>query len=126
VIADLGRGEAAAALDLLRATVAAVKPSWAAVQPAGGLAVPGMDPDLPMTGVLVNPWVSRSWAGEDGVARLDRVLAGAHREEVADGVLWVTDPRLADLPDGSWADDDTRWERLVAAADLLGRIAHRS
>jgi hypothetical protein len=125
VVADLGSGEAAAALDLLRGSVAAVKPSWAAVQPSGGLAVPGMDPDLPMTGVLVNPWVSRAWAGDDDIAGLDHVLGGAHREEVADGVLWVTDPRLADVPDPSWADDDTRWDRLVEAADLLGRIARR-
>ena len=98
VIADLERGEAAAGLELLRSSVAGVRPSWAALQPAGGLAVPGMDPDLPMTGVLVNPWVSREWAG-DALPRLDRALSGAHREELGDGVLWVTDPRLADVPD---------------------------
>jgi hypothetical protein len=124
VIADLERGEAAAGLELLRSSVAGVRPSWAALQPAGGLAVPGMDPDLPMTGVLVNPWVSREWAGA-ALPRLDRALSGAHREELGDGVLWVTDPRLADLPDASWSDDDVRWERLVEAAEILGELARQ-
>jgi hypothetical protein len=123
VITNLGRGRAAAGLDLLRDAVAAVRPSWAAVQPAGGLAVPGMDPSLPMTGVLANPWVSRDWAGAE-LPELDDALAGTHREEFGDGVLWVTDPRLADLPDESWADDDVRWDRLVAVAAILSRIAH--
>ena len=125
VITHLGRGRAAAGLDLLREGVAAVRPSWAAVQPAGGLAVPGMDPDLPTTGVLANPWVSRGWAGAD-LPDLETALTGAHREEVGDGVLWVTDPRLAQLPDASWADDDVRWDRLVAVAAILSRIAHRA
>jgi len=123
VITNLGRGRAAAGLDLLRDGVAAVRPSWAAVQPAGGLAVPGMDPSLPMTGVLANPWVSREWAGAE-LPELEAALAGTHREEVGDGVLWVTDPRLADLPDESWSDDDVRWDRLVAVAAILSRIAH--
>jgi hypothetical protein len=124
VIADLERGEAATGLDLLRASVDAVRPSWAALQPSGGLAVPGMDPELPMTGVLVNPWVSREWVGDE-LPELDRVFSGAHREEFGDGVLWVTDPRLADVPDTSWGDDDVRWDRLVAAAEILGQVARR-
>lgn len=123
VITNLGHGRAAAGLDLLRDAVAAVRPSWAAVQPAGGLAVPGMDPGLPTTGVLANPWVSRAWAGTE-LPELEDALAGTHREEVGDGVLWVTDPRLADLPDESWAHDDVRWDRLVAVAAILSRIAH--
>jgi hypothetical protein len=123
VITNLGHGRAAAGLDLLRDAVAAVRPSWAAVQPAGGLAVPGMDPSLPVTGVLANPWVSREWAGAD-LPELEDALAGTHREEVGDGVLWVTDPGLADLPDPSWAGDAVRWDRLVAVAAILSRIAH--
>jgi len=113
VITNLGLGRAAEGLRLLRDAVAAVRPSWAAVQPAGGLAVPGMDPSLPMTGVLANPWISRAWAGSE-LPELEAALAGTHREELAGGVLWVTDPRLADLPDDSWADDDVRWESSAA------------
>ena len=123
VITQLGLGRAAEGLRLLRDAVDAVRPSWAAVQPTGGLAVPGMDPSLPMTGVLANPWVSRDWAGAE-LPALEAALAGTHREEVAGGVLWVTDPGLADLPDATWADDDVRWDRLVAVAAILGRIAH--
>ena len=78
-----------------------------------------------MTGVLVNPWVSRDWAGAE-LAELETALAGAHREELAGGVLWVTEPGLADLPDASWADRDTRWDRLVDVAAILSRIAHRA
>jgi hypothetical protein len=125
IVCELAPGAAAHGLDLVRRTAGTVGASWAALQPAGGLAVPGMDPDLPMTGVLVNPWVSRAWAGE-ALPELEAVFAGAHREEVADGVLWVTDVRLADVPDPSWGDDDTRWDRLVAAAEVLGRVARRS
>jgi hypothetical protein len=125
VVCELAPGAAAHGLDLVRRTAATAGASWIAVQPAGGLAVPGMDPDLPMTGVLVNPWVSRAWAGE-ALPQLEAVFAGAHREEVADGVLWVTDTRLADVADPSWGDDDTRWDRLVAAAGVLAQVARRS
>jgi hypothetical protein len=124
VVCELMPGAAARGLDVLRRSVGAVTPSWAAVQPAGGLAVPGFDPDLPVTGVLVNPWVSKAWA-DDALPELEAALAGAYREEVADGVLWVTDQRLAEVPDESWGDDDVRWRRLVAVADILGRRARR-
>jgi hypothetical protein len=125
VVVDLAPGAAAEGLGLLRSTVGAVRPSWAALQPAGGLAVPGMDPDIPETGVLVNAWVSREWVG-DQLSALEDVFAGAYREELADGVLWVTDSRIAELPDAAaWGDDDARWERLVAAADVLGGLARK-
>lgn len=125
VIADLPPGAAGDGLELLRSTVEQVRPSWAALQPAGGLAVPGMDPEIPATGVLVNPWVSREWMAEDLVT-LERIFEGAYREEFAGGVLWVTDCRVAQLPDAAaWSDDDARWERLVAAADVLGGTARK-
>jgi hypothetical protein len=125
VVCELTPGAAAQGLDLVRRTAATVSASWVALQPSGGLAVPGFDPSLPMTGVLVNPWVSRPWAGS-ALPELESAFAGAHREELADGVLWVTDARLADVPDRSWADDATRWDRLVAAAEVLSGIARRT
>jgi hypothetical protein len=125
VVCELAPGAAPQGLDLVRRTAATVAASWVALQPSGGLAVPGFDPELPMTGVLVNPWVSRSWAG-DALPELEAAFTGAYREEVADGVLWVTDARLAPVPDPTWTDDDTRWARLVTAADVLSRAARRA
>ena len=125
VVAALPPGDVTAALQVLRRTVAAVRPSWCAVRPTGGLAVPGMDPDVPATGVLAHPWVDATWAAS-AMPELEAVFAGASREELAGGVLWVTDPRLAELPDPApWTDPGERWQRLVRAADILARAARR-
>lgn len=113
-------------LDVLRSTVGVVAPSWAGVQPRGGLTVPGADPDLPVTGVVIHPWVATGWIGAD-LSRLDDTLAGCHREQVGGGVLWVTDPDAApDTPfEAGWSDPGTRWERLVRAAAVLADVARQ-
>jgi hypothetical protein len=114
-------------LDDLRAVLGEIGPSWAGVQPQSGVVMPGPDWIEPATSVVTHPWVSNSWIGKDR-PRLEATLAGCHREIVADGVLWVTDPDL--MPDSrfaeTWYDSRERFERLSAAADILGQAARRS
>jgi hypothetical protein len=128
VIVSLGAGtEPATGLARLRDVVGAVKPSWAALQPESGLLVPGVDPDIPSTGVLEHVWVSHGWIGGH-LDRLAEVLDGAHREELAGGTLFVTEPGL--LPRdrlAGWAGDpEVRWDRLVEAAMVLAEAARAS
>ena len=63
----------------LRKAVVTVEPDWAALQPRRGFAVPGLDPDLPASGVLDHPWVRR---------QLDRRPPGG-----AAGGAWSRHPR---------------------------------
>lgn len=128
VVLELGEDvDAATGLVPLRRAVAAVHPSWAALLPESGIAVPGLAPDIPSTGVLPNVWVNDAWI--DGQReRLLHVLEGAHREELAGGVLIMTDQDL--VPDGRFADwcydPAARWDRLVDAAAVLAAAARAS
>jgi hypothetical protein len=114
-------------LERLRRAVVSVRSSWAALLPESGIAIPGLTPDIPSTGVLPNVWVSDAWLSDRRV-RLEAVLDGAHREALAEGVLLVTDPAL--LPDGRFAgwcyDPAARWDRLVDAASVLAEAARAS
>jgi hypothetical protein len=114
-------------LDDLRAVVGEVGPSWAGVQPKGGFLMPGPEVEHPAMGMITHPWVSRRWIGSE-LPRLEEVLAGSHREEIAGGILWVTDPSLAPGTEftDAWLDEDEHFERLSAAADILGQAARRS
>src|SRR4051812_21741730 len=78
----------------LRKAVVTVEPDWAALQPRRGFAVPGLDPDLPASGILDHPWVRRQWIG-DRLAGLESALDAVAPEPVGDGLLFVTsrDPR---------------------------------
>ena len=120
--------EPAAALAALRQAVARVQPSWGALLPESGIAVPGLTPDYPSTGVLPNVWVQRDWIGGERLERLRTALDGAHAEELAGGVLLVTMPEL--LPEGQFAewcrDPAARWDRLVDAAAILAEAARAS
>jgi hypothetical protein len=129
VVVDLDPdADLTAGLDRLRRAVAAVRPSWAALLPESGIAVPGLTPDIPSTGVVPNVWVSAAWMPDEARAHLDTVLDGAHREEITGGVLWVTDPEL--VPDGRFADwcydPAAKWDRLVDAASILAITARAS
>lgn len=114
----------AALIDDLRQTLGEIAPSWAGVQQRSGFIMPGPDdnPQTAFLGIVIHPWIG------DALSEMDRALAGCHREEVADGILWITDPDLA--PDSRFADDwydpETRLERLSAAAMILGRVARQS
>jgi hypothetical protein len=110
-------------LDLLRRAVAAVRPSWAALLPNSGFLVPGVNPDVPATGVLPNVWVSAGWMPPADRQQLQRTLDGAHREEFAGGLLLVTTPLAADDVAPWSSDKDAWWARLVDAAAVLGRTA---
>ena len=81
-------------LEDLRKAVVTVEPDWAALQPRGGFAVPGLDLNLPASGVLDHPWVRRQWIG-DRRRQLRSALAPVTPEPVGDGLLFVTarDPR---------------------------------
>lgn len=112
-------------IELVRRMASDLRASWVAFMPESGLAVPGLTPDIPSTGVLFNFWVADAWIGVDALGELDDILAGAHRETLADGTLFVTDPST--LPDGRFADwcrdPAARWDRLVDAAAVLARHA---
>jgi hypothetical protein len=128
VIVSLGWGaDPAGGLASLRRAVAAVRPSWAALQPESGLLVPGVDLEIPASGVLEHVWVGHDWIG-GRLDRLAQVLDGAHREELAGGTLFVTDPGLS--PQGRFADwardPEARWDRLVEAAVVLAEAARAS
>lgn len=114
------------ALADLRDVVAAAPMAWAALHRNNGMVLPGYAPsDDIVSGQVEHPWVSLDWIGAD-LPRLDAALAGCHREELAGGVLYVTDPALA--PDTEfgpgWDDKDTRMARITAAAVILG-VAQR-
>lgn len=112
-------------IELVRRIAADLGPSWVAFMPESGLAVPGLTPEIPSTGVLFNFWVADAWIGADALGELDSILAGAHRETLAGGTLFVTDPST--LLDGRFADwcrdPAARWDRLVDAAAVLARRA---
>jgi len=122
----LGRSIEALLKDL-RAIVGQIALSWAGVQPKSGFVMPGPDAQNPFLSIVTHPWVSREWIGDE-LPRLEEALAGCHREELAAGILWITDPDL--VPDGHFADDwydaHERFERLIAAAEVLGQAARRS
>jgi hypothetical protein len=111
----------------LRAALGEMSPSWAGLQPKGGFLMPGPEVDHPAMAMIDHPWVRRSWIGSD-LPRLETVLAGCHREDVAEGILWVTDPTLAPNSEFTedWYDADERFERLSKAADILSQAARRS
>jgi hypothetical protein len=115
----------AASLDMLRAAVAAVRPSWAALLPDAGFAVPGLDPAVPASGIVWNVWASTGWLGSERTARLRTALDGAHREEFAGGTLYVVQPGL--VPGAHlapWcADPPARTDHLVEAAAILAEAA---
>lgn len=115
-----------AGLALLRRAVARVRPSWLALLPDGGDLVPGAVPDEPATGVLRTVWVSRRWIPSAELAALDDSVSGAHREDVDDGVLVVTDHLVVDDLPGWCRDPDQWWPRAVAQADVLGPVARTS
>jgi hypothetical protein len=108
----------------LRQAVVTVEPDWAALQPRGGFAVPGLDPDLPAMGVLDHPWVSRRWLG-DRLAELRAALSPVVPEEVGDGLLFVTarDPRAPQTGATPWVSSDERYAAVVEAARILGEVA---
>lgn len=111
-------------LHLLRSAAAAVAPSWVAITAAYG-EVPGYDPDIPAMGRLENVWVRNDWIGADRQARLDEALRGAHREEHAGGMLYVTSPSLVPGEElAAWCYvDDERYDRQVEAAGILAEAA---
>ncbi|MGH9039597.1 MAG: hypothetical protein ACRDZ3_05145 [Acidimicrobiia bacterium] len=115
-------------INLLRRAVASVRLSWGAFLPESGIAVPGLTPEIPSTGVLPNVWVSDGWLVGEARAEVEAALDGAHREELEGGVLLVTDPEV--LPDGDFAgwcyDPAARGDRLVDAASILARTARAS
>ena len=115
-------------LELLRRWVSVLRPTWGAFLPDSGIAVPGLTPEIPSTGVLPNVWVSGTWTADDLGRRLLAILDGAYREDFAGGTLLVTDPTLvpgAELAE--WCHDpDARWDRLVDAAALLAALARSS
>lgn len=113
-------------LGALRRSAARVRPSWVALLPDSGDVVPGAVPDEPATGVLRTVWVSRDWIPAPELAALEEAVRGAYREEVAGGVLLVTDPRAADGVAG-WGEDPRQWwPRVVDAAAVLARVARTS
>ncbi|WP_121254071.1 hypothetical protein [Nocardioides ferulae] len=108
-------------LAALRTAVAAGAPAWAGLLPRGGVLPPGVAPELPESGVVDHLWLSRDWAG-DLLPTVADALAGAPTDEVAGGVLFVTgpDPREPGAAELVWPPM-VRYERLVAAATLLGQ-----
>jgi hypothetical protein len=108
----------------LRTAVVTVEPDWAALQPRGGFAVPGLDPDLPASGVLDHPWVRRQWIG-DRSAALRAALAPVAPEPVGDGLLFVTarDPRNPGADPGVWPSSAARYAAVVEAARILADAA---
>jgi hypothetical protein len=112
-------------IEMVRQIAMEIAPSWVAFMPESGLAVPGLTPEIPSTGVLSNFWVADEWIGVEALAQLDRILSGAHRETLASGTLFVTDPST--MSDGVFADwcrdPAARWDRLVDAAAVLARRA---
>jgi hypothetical protein len=115
----------AEALEALRTVAGEVACDWAGLHPEGWLAVPGLDPTNPATGIVAHVWVRDEWLGPDAAA-LRAAMPGAHHEVVADGVLWVTSPALAPDVDPSWSDHDVRFDRWVAAATVLAAAARRT
>jgi hypothetical protein len=115
-------------LELLRRWIGVLMPTWGALLPESGIAVPGLTPEIPSTGVLPNVWVNGAWTADDLGRRLLATLEGAHREDLAGGTLLVTDPMLvpgAELAE--WCHDpEVRWDRLVDAAALLAALARSS
>jgi hypothetical protein len=108
----------------LRQAVVTVEPDWAALQPRGGFAVPGLDPDLPASGVLDHPWVRRQWIG-DRLPQLRAALGPVTPEVVGDGLLFVTarDPRAPQTGATPWVSSDERYAAVVEAARILGEAA---
>ena len=108
----------------LRKAVVTVEPDWAALQPRRGFAVPGLDPNLPATGLLDHPWVSRRWIG-DHLTQLRAALGPVTPEEVGDGLLFVTarDPRAPQAGSTPWVSSDERYAAVVEAARVLGEVA---
>lgn len=114
----------AAGLDMLRRAAAAVRPSWIGLSPGPGFLVPGSFRDE-FTGYLGDVWVRRSWVGDELLSELDAVADGAYREEVADGVLLVTEPGWAGVSI-EWSDPDERIDRLQEVIEVLARAARAS
>jgi hypothetical protein len=114
-------------LDALRAAVAAVQPSWGALQVGNDGGVPGLDPTFLTIAWLENVWVRHDWIG-DRLAALTRHLDGAHRETLAGGTLLVTNPRAVPSEQlADWcSDDDTLRNHLSHAAGILGLAARAS
>lgn len=115
-----GRVDLADLLDDLRTVAATGAPVWAGLLPRGGFLPPGVAPELPASGVIDHLWLRRDWAGDLLPAVAD-ALAGAPTEDVAGGVLFVTgpDPHAPRDVELVWTPM-VRYERLVAAATLLG------
>jgi hypothetical protein len=108
----------------LRQAVVTVEPDWAALQPRRGFAVPGLDPDVPATGVLDHPWVRRQWIG-DRLPALRSALGPVSPEAVGDGLLFVTarDPRAPGTGAAVWPSAGVRYAAVVEAARILGEAA---
>ena len=100
----------------LRKAVVTVEPDWAALQPRGGFAVPGLDPDLPASGVLDHPWVRRQWIGDRAAGAAGGAGSG-HPRAVGDGLLFVTarDPRAPQTGATPWVSSDERYAAVVEA-----------
>jgi hypothetical protein len=119
-----GRVDQADLLQDLRAAVTAGTPAWAGLLPRGGVLPPGVAPEVPESGVVDHLWLRRDWAGGLLTAVAD-ALPGAPAEDVVGGVLLTTgpDPRGPGLTGLVWTPM-VRYERLVAAATLLGARLH--
>jgi hypothetical protein len=108
----------------LRKAVVTVEPDWAALQPRRGFAVPGLDPDLPASGILDHPWVRREWIG-NRLAELESALDAVAPEPVGNGLLFVTarDPRSPGAAPGVFPSFAVRYPAVVEAARILGEVA---
>jgi hypothetical protein len=115
-------------LELLRRWIRILTPTWGALLPDSGIAVPGLTPEIPSTGVLHDFWINGTWTADDLGRRLLATLDGAHREDLVDGTLLVTDPALVpgEVLAGWCYDPEARWDRLVDAAALLAALARSS
>ena len=109
----------------LRKAVVTVEPDWAALQPRRGFAVPGLDPDLPASGVLDHPWVRRRWIGD----RLAELRVGAwipSRPKRSATGCSSSPPETPAAPQTGatpWVSSDERYAAVVEAARILGEVA---
>jgi hypothetical protein len=119
-----GRTDQESLLQDLRKAVVTVEPDWAALQPRGGVAVPGLDMELPASGILDHPWVHRQWIG-NRLPELEWALEPVAPEPVGNGLLFVTtgDPRNPGAGHGAFPTSAARFAAVVETARILGEVA---